>query len=97
MQTRKIEGVQKNPLMGKPTPGCIGSEFQACPPIYLREFWEHSQTIWGGLSTNLKKNFFVSEISADPQKRPYGVKGASSRVKNDPNFLVKIYIKFIIS
>ena len=44
-----------------------------------------------------KKNFFVSEISADPQKRPYGVKGASSRVKNDPNFLMKIYLKFIIS
>ena len=44
-----------------------------------------------------KKNFFVSEISADPQKRPYGVKGASSRVKIDPNFLMKIYLKFIIS
>ena len=50
-----------------------------------------------GLVPTWKKNFFVSEISADPQKRPYGVKGASSRVKNDPNFLVKIYIKFIIS
>ena len=67
------------------------------PPIYLREFWEISQTIWGDFSTNLGKNFFVSEISADPQKRPYGVKGDSSRVKNDPNFLMKIYLKFIIS
>ena len=50
-----------------------------------------------GLVPTWKKKFFVSEISADPQKRPYGVKGASSRVKNDQNFLVKIYIKFIIS
>ena len=50
-----------------------------------------------GLVPTWKKKFFVSEISADPQKRPYGVKRASSRVKNDQNFLVKIYIKFIIS
>ena len=33
----------------------------------------------------------------DPQKRPYGVKGASHRVKNGQKFLVKIDIKFIIS
>ncbi len=33
----------------------------------------------------------------DPQKRPYGVKGAPRRVKIDQNFLLKIYIKVIIS
>ena len=33
----------------------------------------------------------------DPQKCPYGVKGALRRVKNDQNFLAKIYIKSIIS
>ena len=44
-----------------------------------------------------QKFFFVSEISADPQKRPYGVKGASSRVKNGQKFLMKIDKKFNIS
>ena len=32
-------------------------------------FWEG-----GGLKTILEKNLFISEISADPQKRPYEVK-----------------------
>ena len=44
-----------------------------------------------------KKIFLVSEISADPQKRPYGVKGVPHRLKNAQNFLVKIDIKFNIS
>ena len=45
------------------------------PPIYLHEYWEPSQDFWGGFSTTLERNFFVSEISVDPQKRPYGPEG----------------------
>ena len=39
----------------------------------------------------------MSEISADPQKRPYGVKGVPHRVENGQKFLMKIDIKFNIS
>ena len=54
-------------------------------PIYLHEYWEHSQDFWGGVSTILERNFFLSEISA---KRSYGVKGVVRRAKNGRKFLV---------
>ena len=85
-------------IMGKPTPGCPGSVSRACPPLSISVSSGSIPKPFGvALLPTWKKIFFVSEISADPQKRPYGVKGASSRVKNDPNFLMKIYLKFIIS
>ena len=42
-----------------------------------------------GLVSPRKNFFFVSEISADPQKRPYGVKGVFHRVKNGQKFPVE--------
>ena len=46
------------------------------PPIYLREFWEHSQNIWGGLSTNLEKKMFLCEkFLPTPRNAPMVSKG----------------------
>ena len=46
------------------------------PPIYLREFWEHSQTIWGGFSTNLEKIFLCVRNFCRPLETPlWGQRG----------------------
>jgi hypothetical protein len=47
-----------------------------------------------GLVQHWKKNF-VSEISADPQKRPYRPKGVSRWAKNDQKFFVKFDTKLL--
>jgi hypothetical protein len=43
----------------------------------------------------LKKNVFVSEISADPQKHPYGVKGVCRKAKNGQKVFVKFDTKLL--
>ena len=48
-----------------------------------------------GLVQHWKEIFFVSEISADLQKRPYGVKGVSHRAKNGQKVLVKFDTKLL--
>ena len=48
-----------------------------------------------GLVQHWKEIFFVSEISADPQKRPYGVRGGSRRAKNGQKHFVKFDTKLL--
>ena len=79
--------------MEKPKSGCSGSEFRTYPPPLSISVG--IQTV--SLVQPRKKFFCVSEISADPQKRSYEVKGVSCRVKNGQKFLMKIDKKFNIS
>ena len=84
--------------MGKPNSGYSENGRHTSPPLSISmSFGSIPKPFGVALVPTWKKIFFVSEISADPQKRPYGVKGASRRVKNEQNFLMKIYLKFIIS
>ena len=83
--------------MGKPNPGYQGSGFHTSPPHLSPWVLGAFPSLLGEFSTTSEKIFFVSEISADPQKRPYEVKGVSCRVKNGQKFLMKIDIKFNIS
>ena len=48
-----------------------------------------------GLVQHWKEIFFVSEISADPQKCPYGVRGGSRRAKNGQKHFVKFDTKLL--
>ena len=83
--------------MEKPNPGYPGSEFHISPLSISVGIRSIPKPFGVGLVQPRKKIFFVSEISADPQKRPYGVKGVSCRVKNGQKFLMKIDKKFNIS
>jgi len=84
--------------MGSPNSGCPGFGRRTSPPISIfmgiggipKPFGVDRDPTWRFPKMKLA-NF------TDPQKRPYGVKGALRRVKNDQNFLAKIYIKLIIS
>ena len=84
--------------MGKPNPGYPGSEFHTYPPLSISVGIRSIPKPFGvGLVQPREKFFFVSEISADPQKRPYGVKGVPRRVKNGQKFPLKIELKLNIS
>ena len=55
-------------------PGFCSARKNACPMGGEVYCMGAGRTFWVGLSINLKKIFFVSEISADPPKSPYGAK-----------------------
>jgi len=62
--------------MGKPNRGYSGSGWHTSPPIYLREYWEHSQDFWDEFSTTLERNFFCVRNFCRPPETPlWGQRG----------------------
>ena len=81
--------------MGKPDSGYPGSGFQTYPLSISMSIGSIPKIFGVGLVQHWKEIFFVSEISADPRKRPYGVKGVSHRAKNGQKVLVKFDAKLL--
>jgi hypothetical protein len=85
--------------MEKPKSGYSGSGFRTYPlsiSVGIVSIPKPSAAV-GLLQPRKKQKLFLSEISADPQKRPYGVKRVPRRIKNGHKYLMKIDIKFNIS
>jgi hypothetical protein len=81
--------------MGKPYSGCPGSEWHPCPLSISMSVGRIPEIFGVGWAQHWKEIFFVSEISADPQKRPYGAKGVSRRPKNGQKVFVKFDTKLL--